>query len=52
MVMYSAAHCNAVFFSPILVASAYFGYVVYHQFLFGCPWVAGGCFSVMCDELC
>jgi hypothetical protein len=27
----SAAHCNAVFFSPIIVASGYFGYV-------GCTW--------------
>jgi hypothetical protein len=28
----SAAHCNAVFFLPIVVASGYFGYVGYHQF--------------------
>jgi hypothetical protein len=27
----SAAHCNVDFFSPIAVASDYFGYVVYHQ---------------------
>jgi hypothetical protein len=31
----SAAHCNAVFFPPIGVASGYFGYVGYHQFYFG-----------------
>jgi hypothetical protein len=29
------AHCNAVFFPPIVVASDYFGYVVYHQFCSG-----------------
>jgi hypothetical protein len=28
----SAAHCNAVFFPPVVVASGYFGYVCYHQF--------------------
>jgi hypothetical protein len=27
----SAAHCNAVFFPPILVASGYFGYVGYYN---------------------
>jgi hypothetical protein len=27
----SAAHSNAVFFPPIVVASGYFGYVGYHQ---------------------
>jgi hypothetical protein len=32
MVKDSAAHCNAVFFPPILVASGYFGYV-------GCMWL-------------
>lgn len=32
MVMDSAAHCNAVFFPPIVVA---FGYVGYHQFYLG-----------------
>jgi hypothetical protein len=26
----SAAHCNAVFFPPIVVTLAYFGYVGYH----------------------
>jgi hypothetical protein len=31
----SAAHINAVFFPPIMVASGYFGYVGYHQFYFG-----------------
>jgi hypothetical protein len=31
----SAAHCNAGFFPPVLVASGYFGYVGYHQFYFG-----------------
>jgi hypothetical protein len=51
MVKDSAANCNAVFFPPIVVASGYFGYVGYHQF-FGCPWVARGSFSVMCDALC
>jgi hypothetical protein len=29
MVKDSAAHCNAVFFLPIVVASGYFGYVDY-----------------------
>jgi hypothetical protein len=28
----STAHCNAVFFPPIVVASGYFGYV-------GCTWL-------------
>jgi hypothetical protein len=28
----SAAHCNAVLFPPIVVASGDFGYVGYHQF--------------------
>jgi hypothetical protein len=51
MVKDSAAHCSAVFFPPIAVASDYFGYVGYHQYLFGCSWVARGCFSVMCDAL-
>jgi hypothetical protein len=32
MVKDSAAHCNAVFFLPVLVASGYFGYAGYHQF--------------------
>jgi hypothetical protein len=32
MVKDSAAHCNVVFFPPIVVASGCFGYVVYHQF--------------------
>jgi hypothetical protein len=32
MVKDSAAHCNAAFFPPIVVASGYFGYVRYHQF--------------------
>jgi hypothetical protein len=45
MVKDSAAHCNAVFFPPILVASGYFG-------LFGCPSVAHGGFSVMRDAQC
>jgi hypothetical protein len=27
MVKDSAAHCNAIFFPPIVVASGYFGYV-------------------------
>jgi hypothetical protein len=31
MVKNSAAHCNTVFFPPIVVASGYFGYV-------GCTW--------------
>jgi hypothetical protein len=30
-----AAHCNAASFSPIVVASGYFGYVGYHQFYLG-----------------
>jgi hypothetical protein len=28
----SAAHCNAVFFPPIVIASGYCCYVGYHQF--------------------
>jgi hypothetical protein len=35
MVTDSAAHCNAVFFPPTVVASGYFGYVGYHQFYLG-----------------
>jgi uncharacterized membrane protein len=35
MVRDSAAHCNAVFFPPIVVAASYFGYVGYHQFYLG-----------------
>jgi hypothetical protein len=31
----TAAHCNAGYFPPIVVASGYFGYVVYHQFFLG-----------------
>jgi hypothetical protein len=31
----SAAHCNVVFFPPVVVASGYFGYVGYHQFYLG-----------------
>jgi hypothetical protein len=30
MVKDSAAHCNMVFFFPIVVASGYFGYVGVH----------------------
>jgi hypothetical protein len=32
MVEDSAAHCNEVFFPPIVVASGYSGYMGYHQF--------------------
>jgi hypothetical protein len=35
MVKNSAAHCNAVFFPPSVVASVYFFYVGYHQFYLG-----------------
>jgi hypothetical protein len=28
----SGAHCNAAYFSPVVVASGCFGYVGYHQF--------------------
>jgi hypothetical protein len=35
MVKDSAAHCNAVFFPPTVVASGYFGYVGYHQVYLG-----------------
>jgi hypothetical protein len=35
MVKDPAAHCNAVLFPPIVVASGYFGYVGYHQFYLG-----------------
>jgi hypothetical protein len=60
MVKDSAVHCNAVFFPPVLVASGYLvmGVLVIWLWglpsvLFGCPWVARGCFSVMCDaETC
>jgi hypothetical protein len=31
----SAAHCNAVFFPLIVVASGYFGYVAYRQLYLG-----------------
>jgi hypothetical protein len=31
----SAAHCNAVFFPPIVVAFGYFGYVGYYQCYLG-----------------
>jgi hypothetical protein len=58
MVKDSAAHCNAVFFLPILFASGYFGYVGYHQFYLGVlglhvvalgfVWFVGyGCLSVL-----
>jgi hypothetical protein len=33
MIKDAAAYCNAVFF-PTVVASGYFGYVLYHQFYF------------------
>jgi hypothetical protein len=35
MVKDFAAHCNAVFFTPIVFVSGYFGYVGYHQFYLG-----------------
>jgi hypothetical protein len=35
MVNGSAAHCNAVVFPPIAVASGYFGYVGFQQFYLG-----------------
>jgi hypothetical protein len=38
----SAAHCNAVFFPPIALASGYSGYVVTTSFIWvslGCTWV-------------
>jgi hypothetical protein len=38
----SAAHCNAVFFPLIVVASAYFGYVAYHLGVLGLQVVAFG----------
>jgi hypothetical protein len=44
MIKDSAAHCNAVFFPRILAAAVYFGYIGHHQFYFGCPCVARGCF--------
>jgi hypothetical protein len=40
MVKDSAAHCNAVFFPPIVVASGYFGYV-------GCTWLLLVLFGVL-----
>jgi hypothetical protein len=59
MVKDSAAHCNAVFFPPIVVVSGYFGYVCYHQFYlgvlglnivaFGFVWFVGcGCLECSC----
>jgi hypothetical protein len=42
MIKDSTAHCNAVFFPPIVVASGYSGYVGYHQFFgvpVGCTWL-------------
>jgi uncharacterized membrane protein len=33
----STAHCNAVIFAPIVVASGYFGYVGCHPFYLGVP---------------
>jgi hypothetical protein len=64
MVKNSTAHCNAVFFPPLVVAS---GYVGYHQFYLGalgfhvdafgfvwfvgCGWLEGPCWggsSVVC----
>jgi hypothetical protein len=44
MVKASAAHSNAGYFPPIVVASGYDFILV--------TWVARGCFSVMCDALC
>jgi hypothetical protein len=35
MIKDSAAHCNAVFFPSVVVASGYFGYVGFHQFYLG-----------------
>jgi hypothetical protein len=35
MVKDSAAHCNAGFFPPIVVASGNFGYVGFHQLYLG-----------------
>jgi hypothetical protein len=35
MIKDSAAHCNAVFFLPILVAYGYFEYVGHHQLYLG-----------------
>jgi hypothetical protein len=55
----SAAHCNAGFVPPIVVASGYFGYVGYHQFYlgvlglhmvaYGSLWFVGcGCLECSC----
>jgi hypothetical protein len=46
----SAAHCNAVFFPPIVVIWL-FWLCGLPSVLFGCPWVARGSLSVMCDAL-
>jgi hypothetical protein len=35
----SAAHCNAVFFSPLVVTSGYFQLCGLPSVLFVCPWV-------------
>jgi hypothetical protein len=35
MVKDSTAHCNAIFFPPIVIASGYIGYVDYHPFYLG-----------------
>jgi hypothetical protein len=61
MVKDSAAHCNAIFFPPIAVASGYSGYVGYHQFhlgvlglqvvAFGFVWFVGcGCGCLECSS--
>jgi hypothetical protein len=43
MVKDSAAHCNAVFFPPTVVPLVIL--VMWRtSVLFGCPWVACGCF--------
>jgi hypothetical protein len=43
----SAAHCSAVFFPPIVVASGYFGYVGYHQFYLGSLRLHGVAFGLV-----
>jgi hypothetical protein len=51
MVMDSAAYYSVVFFPPIVVAIGYFWLCGLPSVLFRCPWVARGCFSVMCEAL-
>jgi hypothetical protein len=39
-----AAHSNAIFFPPVVVASLLFWLCGLPSVIFECPWVASGCF--------